>query len=286
MTAPRLALTALALALASPPAARAAVWPVSEDAKLQETIDTAAYGDTVLVAPGTYVTATLRSGVRLISEKGPEETLLQHTSYWVIHGEAVDSLASVEGFTLDGNKSADGVVLAEECFFTVRNCILRGGWSGVRAVYGALRVEGCTIRECQNGIYMFESGGYVADCDIQLCVTGATIISSNPRLVRNTITRNSVGIYVQKHSDPLIGGAVVSANRIWNNAANAIRNDSYLKRDGIRTWKPMTLKVPFNFWGSDCPDSSLFRGSVEFVPWVDESGTRSLESCAEKPAKG
>jgi hypothetical protein len=46
----------------------------------------------------------------------------------------------------------------------------------------------------------------------------------------------------------------------------------------------MTLKVPFNFWGSDCPDSSLFRGSVVWKPWVDESGSHSLEKCSKTSA--
>jgi hypothetical protein len=43
--------------------------------------------------------------------------------------------------------------------------------------------------------------------------------------------------------------------------------------------KPMTLKVPYNFWGADCPDSSDFRGPVDWTPWVDETGTRSLDEC-------
>lgn len=263
--------------------ARSAVWPVSEYEKLQETIDSATYGDTVLVAPGTYKRVILRNGIRLISEKGPAETLLRHNTFWVVQGEAVDSLASIEGFSIDGLKGAEGVVFAEDSYFTVKNCTIKGGWSGVRTLYSNLRVEKCTIRECQNGVYLFESGGFLAENDIQLCNTGMTLVTADPTILRNTITRNSVGIFVQKHSDPQIGGTIATANRIWNNAAGAIRNDSQLKEKSVRTWKTMTLRVPFNFWGSDCPDSTLFRGAVVWAPWVDESGTRSLEKCA-KPA--
>ena len=269
--------------LGSQPAV-AAVWPVSEKAKLQESVDSAAYGDTVLVAPGTYGRVVLRSGVHLLAEKGPEQTLLKENTFWVVQAEAVDSLASIEGFSIDGMKGAEGVVYSQESSFTVKNCVIRSGWAGVRALYSDLRLEGCTIRDCTNGIYLFESGGVLTGNDIQLCVVGIEIFSSKPRVVRNTITRNGLGIQLEKHSDAEIGGAVASANRIWNNASGAVRNDSYQKQQGVRTWIPMTVKLPYNYWGSDCPDSTLFRGSVEWAPWVDESGTRSIDKCTPKPA--
>lgn len=286
MIVPLLALLLAAVGTLAAAPAGATVWPVSDWARMQETIDSAAYGDTVLVAPGTYKRVILRNGIRLISEKGPEETLLKHNTFYVVQGEKVDSLAVVEGFTIDGVKGAEGVVYAEESSFTVRNCVISGGWSGVRALYSDLRIEGCTIRDCQNGIYLFESGGIVAENDIQLCMKALMIISSNTRVLRNSITRNSLGIHVEKHSEPQIGGTLATANRIWNNAAEALRNDGFQKQSGIRTWKPMTLSVPFNYWGSDCPDSTrLFRGGVEYKPWVDETGMRSLEKCSADTTK-
>ena len=60
-----------------------------------------------------------------------------------------------------------------------------------------------------------------------------------------------------------------------------IVDDHRLVRQGIRTLKPMTLQVPYNFWGSDCPDTLLFKGPIEWSPWVDESGKRSLNQCEE-----
>lgn len=265
--------------------AAAGVLRVTEKAKLQEALDTAAYGDTVLVAPGTYSRIVMRSGIHLLAEKGPEETLLTEASFWVIQGKAVDSLATVEGFSIDGKRGAEGVVFAEESQFTLRNCVIRSGWAGIRALYCDLRIEGCTIRDCTNGIYLFESGGLLTGNDIQLCHQALDIVSSHPRMVRNSISRNGLGIRLEKHSDPEIGGSLATANRIWNNAAGALRNDSYEKRQSVRTWIPMTVKVPYNFWGSDCPDSSLFRGSVEWRPWVDESGTRSIEKCSAAAGK-
>jgi hypothetical protein len=202
----------------------------------------------------------LRNGIRLMSERGPEETFIRHSTFWVLEAEGVDSLAVVEGFTIDGLKAAEAVVTAKNCYFTIRNCTIRGGWSGVRAHYSDLRVEQCSIQDCQNGFYLFESGGVITGNDVQLCVKGFTLVSAQPQIIRNTITRNGLGMEVLQHSDPSIGGSVTTANRIWNNAAGAIRNDSYIKQNAIRT-----------------------RGPVEWRPWVDESGEHSIEQCAGKP---
>ena len=276
-----LAFAALALALAAPVSAE--VWRVSEWIQIQEAIDSAAYGDTVLVAPGQYDRLVMRSGIHLMAEGGPEETVLRNNSFWVIKADGVDSTAVIEGFTLDGVKAAEGVLYVENSFLTVTNCILKNGWSGVRALYCDIDIRNCTIRDCQNGIYMYESEGQIIGNDIQLCITGINLVSSSPRVLRNTITRNSYGLTLSDHSDPSIGGSVASANRVWNNAAVAVKNKAYQKRFSVRTMKPMTLSVPLNWWGTDCPDSSMFQGPVEFTPWVDESGTRALEACEPAP---
>lgn len=268
-----------ALALALP--LGAASLRVSEGSQIQHTIDSATYGDSVWVAPGKYdiYPLRMRNGITLLAEGSAEETILRNGQFSVIQAEDLDSLTVVEGFTLDGVKAAEGVLSAENSRLTVRNCIVKNGWSGVRSMYGDVRVEECRIHDCQNGVYFYESGGSILGNDIQRCIRGINIVSSNPRIVRNMIARNSVGIAVSKHSDPSIGGSIATANRIYENPGGNIFNQAYLKRFSIRTMEPMTLKVSFNYWGSDCPDTSKFRGLVEWSPWVDETGTRSLESC-------
>lgn len=275
---PLLALPLLALTL-FPGAAHAETWHVGEHREIQEAIMSAAYGDTVLVAPGTYGRLVMQSGIKLIAEKGPSETILRNNSFWVVKADGVDSLATVEGFLIDGGKGAEGVIRCENSFLTIKDCEIHGGWSGIRALYCELRIENCTIRECQNGIYLFESDGVIRDNDIQLCITGITLVSAGPRIIRNRITRNTLGIRVAEHSEPTIGGSLASANRIWNNQSGGIKNEAYLKRQGLRTMKPMTLRVPYNFWGSDCPDTVGFQGDVVWAPWVDETGKRSIAAC-------
>ncbi len=259
---------------------------VSEGPQIQLTMDAAEYGDSVWVAPGQYdiYPLRMRNGITLLAEGSVEETILRNGQFSVIQAEDLDSLTVIEGFTLDGVNAAEGVMSAENSRLTVRNCIVQNGWSGVRSMYGQVRVEDCRIRDCQNGVYFYESAGAILRNDIQRCIRGINIVNSNPTVARNVIARNSVGVAVSKHSDPSIGGSLATANRIFENPGGNIFNQAYLKRFSIRTMEPMTLKVSYNYWGSDCPDTSKFRGLVEWSPWVDETGTKSLDSCPPSPA--
>jgi parallel beta-helix repeat protein len=254
-------------------------WRATSQRDLQEVIDSAVYGDTVYVAPGEYKMLLMRPGIRIIAEEGPEETILKSPVNWCVKATEIDSLSSLEGFTLDGNRGADGVVLAKKAKIEIRNCVLTNGWSGVRATFCEIIVENCKINHCQNGIYMYESEGKIRGNEIHRCIKGLNLVSSGPLVQRNDIARCTIGISVSEHSDPTIGGSLASANRIHDNGAGCLENEALAKNFGIRTMKPMTLRVPYNYWGSDCPDSVCFRGPVEWAPWVDETGTRSLERC-------
>ena len=258
------------------------VWWVFDPIDLQATVDSAAYGDTVWVGPGEYDRVVLRSGILLIAQGGAVSTTIRNSRVWCVKADGVDSTAVLEGFTLDGVQSAEGAVTADNSSFTIRDCVLRNAWSGVRAMYSDLRIVNCTIRDCQNGIYLFESGGRLSDNDIRGCINGVNLVSASPRIIRNEITGNSVGISLSEHSNPRIGGSLSTANRIRDNAAGNVLNRALEKRFSVRTMKPMTLKAPFNFWGSDCPDSLWFRGPVVWSPWVDETGTHTLEDCTSE----
>ncbi len=263
-------------------AAGPVVWWVFDPLDLQATVDSAAYGDTVWVGPGEYDRVVLRSGILLIAQGGAVSTTIRNSRVWCVKADGVDSTAVLEGFTLDGVQSAEGAVTADNSSFTVRDCMLRNAWSGVRAMYSDLRIENCTIRDCQNGIYLFESGGLVVANDIRGCINGLNFVSASPRVIRNEITSNSVGISLSEHSNPRIGGQLSTANRIHENGAGNILNRALEKRFSVRTMKPMTLKAPYNFWGSDCPDSLGFRGPTVWSPWVDEAGTHSIDQCASE----
>jgi parallel beta-helix repeat protein len=78
--------------------------------------DSAEYGDTVLVAPGTYSPATgetfplfMVNGAALISEANAEETIVDaQGTAGVLQGTQLDSTTLVSGFTLTGGSQATG----------------------------------------------------------------------------------------------------------------------------------------------------------------------------------
>jgi len=280
----RIILCALVFA-AIPSIAPAKVHRVEDPQKFQLVVDSAAYGDTVRVPPGVYPRVIVRPGIRLISEKGPEETTLRHDRMFVLRAVDADSLNVVEGFTLDGVKACEAVVDIENSALVLRNCVIKGGWAGVRGKFATLRTENCQIRACQRGYFLEESKGDILENDIRGCGIGIQLISSSPRILRSTLTANSLGIDVADHSDPSIGGSIATANRIYGNPGGAIHNTANIKKEGLRTLSPMTLHVPYNFWGSNCPDSTDFRGPVVWSPWVDESAKKSIERCAVAAAR-
>jgi hypothetical protein len=252
--------------------------------KFQDAIETAAYGDTVLVAPGTYPGVRLRPGIRLVAEKGPEVTTIRGDHRFVVWAPDSDSLNVVDGFTLDGVRACESIVLVENSPLLVRNCVVKHGWSGVRGDHAVIHAQDLRISDCQFGIYLNESKGEIVENDIRRCVTGVHLISSDPRILRCTITGNSLGIGVTEHSDPQIGGSLASANKIYGNPGGAIRNEAFAKENAFRTNKPLVLRAPYNYWGSNCPDSLGFRGPVVWTPWVDESAKKSLDHCAPAAA--
>ena len=39
------------------------------------------------------------------------------------------------------------------------------------------------------------------------------------------------------------------------------------------------VDADYNYWGSDCVRDSMFYGSVDYVPWTDESHTETYVEC-------
>jgi hypothetical protein len=278
----RLVITLLLISMPTLPALADVVRmpPGLEPRAFQEVVDSAAYGDTVIVPPGEYMQIVLRSGLTVIAEKGPEETVLRS-----VLADEVDSLTVIEGFHVKGKARPVAVVSAEESGVTVRGCVIEGGFSGVQVRYGNVRVENCRITDCDNGLWFFESKGVVSSCEIVRCGRGIHLMSSSPRILRSEIAHNAIGLEVKDHSLPSVGGSLATANRFHHNRMAHVSNESYVKRDAMRTWEPLILPVPVNYWGTECPSEEDFRGDVVFRPWVGESGSAVLEECPADPSE-
>lgn len=198
-----LGLATLAALIAGPAASR--TWNIYPDASgdartIQEAMDQAAFGDSVLVWPGTYSgSITMTSGVSLLGQAGPDSTVLDAGGAPQVIDAGRDTSVTqvlVQGFTLTGTGNSmavsshtihvDGDAVVNDCVVTgvfariagaqLRRGDLRiynttfvdnfGGFfgpyvSGVSCVEGYLVVRNCTFERCTNGWVLYAQGGTV-----------------------------------------------------------------------------------------------------------------------------
>ncbi len=132
---------------------------------IQDALDAASGGDTVLVGPGLYpenlVLLPRHAGVILKSSAGPQATILDGGRRGsVIHAYGTPSSTVIDGFTIRGGRNArttefylagepgGGVTLLESGRPVIRNSIIRdnesasGGGISINHVFG-VRIEGC-----------------------------------------------------------------------------------------------------------------------------------------------
>jgi hypothetical protein len=121
------------------------------------------HGDTLLVAPGTYVEEVdyKTKRVRIVSVAGPEETVikpLDPAADWVVLMNGLGYVqyeAELEGFSVvrDGTPQPgqSGVEGWHNSFQRIKRCIVTGhgdgllmGWTG--------EIDGCTVSQCINGV--------------------------------------------------------------------------------------------------------------------------------------
>ena len=186
---------------------------------------TTLHGDTVLVAPGTYVEhVAIEKGLLIKATAGPLATTIQKAvgSTNVILLDA--GSAVLEGFTVTGHASASSPVTAAIFMYdgTVRNCILR---NNVRGIWVELEgaIVGSTITANGTGVLTNNFGAYLYVQD--------SIIADNTSLdfggnnVGDIVIEYSAGFGTAFYGEKAVlgPGMVFGDPELWDIAAGDLR---------------------------------------------------------------
>jgi parallel beta-helix repeat protein len=183
-------------------------WPT-----IRSGLQHAGYGDTVLVAPGTYheTVISMVNGVLLISEQGPEVT--------IIDGNRQDYIFYCAG--LDSNTAIDG--------FTIREGVAEPptspGWGG------GMRSEGSALR-VRNNIFEDNEAFYSG--------AGASVWDSPGAVLSNNTFRSNTAIHADGGGMEIVRGTV----RIEGNTFE--ENTAYLNGAGLYLYEPINCEVEGN----------------------------------------
>jgi len=198
--------------------------------EIQEAINAALSGDTVLVAPGIYYGALeMKTGVKVIGEQGPELTIIDGmgNSTGIIPPYGYSAIIDIAGFTL---RNASTLIEATNrayynfaCTAIVDNCILEGGYYGIRGIYGtSAKVSRTLFRNMRyaisgwNIVKVICNNVTIDNVDIAV---GIDYVKSSPGVTLNNTTISNCRVAVNLPSSskfywtPKVVG---SNNNFWN----------------------------------------------------------------------
>ena len=184
---------------------------------IQDAIDAAINGDTVIVRPGSYFENIdfLGKSICVVSDRGPENTIINGRSSGLVatfqNGEGTD--CTIEGFTLTNGRSkyGGGIYCYSQSSPNISSCVIQGNvaeWygGGICCMYGSCP----TISDCvfQGNASLFLSGGGI------YCREFASPVIRNCLITENCSATSGGGISCFD-SAPTISNCVVSYNSAY-----------------------------------------------------------------------
>jgi len=203
---------------------------------VQEGITVGASGDTILVAPGIYYGALeMKQGVRVVSEQGPEVTIIDGmgSTYGIISPYVLYAKIDISGFTI---RNASSLIAPDSRTFynfvndcVVDNCILDGGSAGINVGSGTyLKVSRTVFKNMNYAISGWNYPGMVLN-NVTIHNVNRAIYQPYPKgsysltINNSTISNCSIAIDMPTGKTfywvPRIAGA---NNNFWN-CATVIR---------------------------------------------------------------
>jgi len=204
---------------------------------IQSAINAANNGDTVLVAPGTYVENINFSGkaVTVTSSNGAGATIIDGNHNGTVvtfnHSETLSSVLS--GFTIRNGFQSGGFgagITIASASPTITSNVVTGNHAAVAI---GIYVDGGSPLISNNTITSNDQTG-AGDGGLGgggIAVAGSSESAANPQIINNTITNNNVatggdggGISVMYFSSPVIQGNTISGNSAYNNGGGVSLN--------------------------------------------------------------
>jgi predicted outer membrane repeat protein len=209
---------------------------------IQEGLNAAGTGDTVLVAPGTYDQPLDRAldfdgeGIVLMSQAGPGATFIDcegEDRAFYFHNDE-DSTAVVDGFSIrEGDALSGGAVYMSWCSPTIKNCIFE--WNSANSEGGAIlclnadspRITDCDFLHNEGGsggaINCYRSTAIIEGCEFidnhAVTMGGAIMLNecTTPQITGCSFEDNTAevaggGIACQDVSDGLLADLTFDAN--------------------------------------------------------------------------
>lgn len=247
---------------------------------LRMAVREATYGDTVLVSPGRYrIQERLRSGVKLLSTKGPDSTVVWNQRWHILKLVDCDIETQVSGFTFDG----EGCNICLACTTgtpMITDNVIRGSWDGISLFQCNAFIRDNHISGCNRAINIDSSNPEVLENEFTKNGDALSVISAAPVISRCRFEHNSRAILILGHSYPTIGGSLSMANDILRNGFTVY--NAGLRIDGTNFTDQREVAVAtHNYWGSNCPDEGRMRGEVALRPWTNAEHDTLFEVCPD-----
>jgi M6 family metalloprotease-like protein len=215
---------------------------------IQAGIGAASSGDVVIVFPGTYDEAlTLKAGVSLVGMRGRDVTTVTAG----VAGVAIVAPVVMKAVAVDGLGTVSTGLDLSACDLAIEDCTFRNvAGSGVNCHNASSpRISRSSFEGNQSGVYSADTSAPVLRSNVFAGNTFANLLTfSSPALV--------------------VGGSLEWANDFLDHGSYMIMNGGGAE-----------VSAEYNYWGDDCVDPGWFSGSVDYIPWTDETHTSEFQDC-------